>query len=849
MQTSHVDNTNTHAVIGGGQAVAFHTAQTAEFFEILSSTLYSDKPLAFAREVICNAWDSHVVSGKTKVPVEVTVDTTNITIRDFGLGIPDDKMAEIYCVYGNSTKENDGLQTGGFGLGSKAPFAYTKNFAVTSFNNGVKSLYNISRGSTATAGVPDMRKIVSVPTTEQGLLVSVPTGAERDVSIFINLFKGLCRAGGILVRINGSLQKPMFYPENLPFMLTNKSELPGHLSTKDHEYYVKYGSVLYPVDMEKISPRAKIRVTGLRGNEGFQLPVHSSQVIIFMAPAHSIGVTPSRESLSYTPKTIDTLTKLLEQSNKLFKEVLPMIQKGMVSQYSNIFAGAERGSLDDYLKGYEKSQQGYDMFVQYAKQQAIQNSHTLGRNYTMPCMTKDDLVNFAVMESLNKGTMTHLVSDHYLAADPKGIELRKIIVKIVRMKFPREAVYAFKMLKHKLSINTIGKMENVTMAKDVIREMKPLHLMNNVTVRFKHRRYISEDNHISDIEKYASPQNYRYHATTLIDMIKEQLSKGPYLPVVIAPSFASKDRALKRDNSFLKNVDAWVEIVVNDKFRFESVLRRLAFHKKRKILDTRESGKIAPRPVIESPTLYALVHDDMGGRVVKKITNENPTHFMPTPGRFMVPDRNSTHEITAKCNLSFEELDMICYLFPNVVLSSTTEESTYLESIGMTNIFKTIAEEAKEFFEDTNNVQAIMENMSAFSKHFRNYTLSRLLSLMSPAQVLEGLGREPKIYGTAKPMSSICHLFASIANGDHLPRFGMQYCHRVAKDLAAIFGKLFEMDMELFTDPDLAAFLGSLPDSNDATFKKHKSIYQTVAISAMQHARVQMALGKKRYRR
>ena len=52
MRVAHRDDYDTHAVIGGREIEAFGIAQTAEFFTVLSDTLYSNKPLAVAREVL-----------------------------------------------------------------------------------------------------------------------------------------------------------------------------------------------------------------------------------------------------------------------------------------------------------------------------------------------------------------------------------------------------------------------------------------------------------------------------------------------------------------------------------------------------------------------------------------------------------------------------------------------------------------------------------------------------------------------------------------------------------------------------------------------------------------------------
>ena len=140
MQVSNVQDHVTHAVIGGKATIEFGISSSAEFFHILSSTLYSDQLLAVVREVMCNAWDAHIHAERTSTPIKVTVSDTEFKVEDSGFGIPHGDIGLIYGTYGNSTKKNDGQQTGGFGLGCKAPFAYTDHFEVQSSNDGVRTI-------------------------------------------------------------------------------------------------------------------------------------------------------------------------------------------------------------------------------------------------------------------------------------------------------------------------------------------------------------------------------------------------------------------------------------------------------------------------------------------------------------------------------------------------------------------------------------------------------------------------------------------------------------------------------------------------------------------------------------
>lgn len=85
---------------------------------LLSSNLYSDPEQSFIREIVSNAWDSHVEANTTDIPIIIKFDKSNygsITIRDFGTGISPKRFREIYCNIGSSTKRDSNDYTGGFG--------------------------------------------------------------------------------------------------------------------------------------------------------------------------------------------------------------------------------------------------------------------------------------------------------------------------------------------------------------------------------------------------------------------------------------------------------------------------------------------------------------------------------------------------------------------------------------------------------------------------------------------------------------------------------------------------------------------------------------------------------------
>lgn len=112
--------------------------ESSVIFEILRDKMYKDKIGAICREVASNARDANREAG-SELPIEVQIISPNkllsmgnlsISFKDYGAGIPPNKMSDIYLKYGASDKRNTNKLTGGFGLGAKTPFAYNDTFTV-----------------------------------------------------------------------------------------------------------------------------------------------------------------------------------------------------------------------------------------------------------------------------------------------------------------------------------------------------------------------------------------------------------------------------------------------------------------------------------------------------------------------------------------------------------------------------------------------------------------------------------------------------------------------------------------------------------------------------------------------
>lgn len=129
-----------------GEEKSFGITNIGFIFEILRNKLYSNKIESICREVSSNARDAHREKGIPERPIEIIfpdfVENHNFIIKDFGIGISPNRIENVFIQYAESTKRNSNLETGGFGLGAKSPFAYTDAFSIKTIVDNVERLYS-----------------------------------------------------------------------------------------------------------------------------------------------------------------------------------------------------------------------------------------------------------------------------------------------------------------------------------------------------------------------------------------------------------------------------------------------------------------------------------------------------------------------------------------------------------------------------------------------------------------------------------------------------------------------------------------------------------------------------------
>jgi hypothetical protein len=309
-----------NVLIGGGETEAFGVTNDPVLMNMLSTGLYQKPMRTMIQETMFNAWDAHRMGNCQDRPIDIYInDTSGLIIRDYGPGIHKSEIHPIYCIYGNSTKRQNDALTGGFGLGSKSPYAYTDSFTVTSFHNGAKGMYVMNRVSDKSDGGPG-RSIIfeDVPTDESGLLVTIPLKSESDMQRAYEYVKELLYLSGIKANIH--------YADEEVETIEADEVPPGEWIVNDDDrggLYAVYGGVRYKIVADEAYES--------EFNFVHKMSRHLGTMYIGFKPS-TLSPLPSREGLNLNEKTVETIRNQLEIMEENFRSMLVPCARTMLKE-------------------------------------------------------------------------------------------------------------------------------------------------------------------------------------------------------------------------------------------------------------------------------------------------------------------------------------------------------------------------------------------------------------------------------------------------------------------------------------------------------------------------------------
>jgi hypothetical protein len=274
-------------------------------FNVLRNKMYTNKILAVLREYSTNAMDSHIESGQPNRPIEVSLPTLTsrvLSIRDFGTGLSEDDIRNVYAMYGASTKRGSTELNGQLGFGSKAAFSYRDSYTIVSFHKGEKNTYEAYVDESGLGAI-------SLLSTEKS---SDPTGIEIRVTVEptdVNAFNITAQALYRYFKVTPIVRNAT--KAIAPIRYTSKGETWGLRSAEDsrtRENLVIMGNVSYPLNPTVLADNLKQYPDWKKFEALLNTPVD------FFVPVGACNIAASREALEYDKKTLRALHDMFQKA-------------------------------------------------------------------------------------------------------------------------------------------------------------------------------------------------------------------------------------------------------------------------------------------------------------------------------------------------------------------------------------------------------------------------------------------------------------------------------------------------------------------------------------------------------
>lgn len=301
-------------------------ATQARILMSLSDKMYTRKQLAVVREYSTNAADAHTVMDKSIKDIIVflpTMQDLNFRIRDFGTGLTEEEIRNVYCVFGESTKRNSNKLNGVLGYGCKAGFADADTFMVTSWINGEKTVYQCIKGDSTKLHSSIL--VSREPSTDRsGIEITVPIRQNAWHTYHreaINFYRNWPQMPTIMNLEEHEIEELNKW-RNTPATLKGEGwevrpKVDGNASAIAYMGWVPY-QIDWNVLYHKMSLDSKTRAL-------FEL-LRANDVILYFNMGE-VNFVDSRENLEYTDKTIAALVARIKE---IFAKIKDSIQEKFV---------------------------------------------------------------------------------------------------------------------------------------------------------------------------------------------------------------------------------------------------------------------------------------------------------------------------------------------------------------------------------------------------------------------------------------------------------------------------------------------------------------------------------------
>jgi hypothetical protein len=279
------------------------------------TNLYGDKYLAVLREYSTNARDSHIEAGNPD-PIRVTLPTAlnpTLVISDNGVGLSRRQIIDVYAKYGASTKRGTNSQVGSFGLGAKSAFTIGSQFVVTAVKDEVRTVavFALNEHGVGTVNILDERP---APGAENGVTVDIAVSDTHALRRAAQGFFYYWAPGTVLV--DGVEPVSVWTDEDAPTARTWLGD--DVLYTGTDGITVVMGSVGYRL------PSSAAATVRRRVGASWDVWDGEPGLVVFV-PIGSVDITPSREGIRDTDKSLTTIAAALNNMADRFADKLAVI--------------------------------------------------------------------------------------------------------------------------------------------------------------------------------------------------------------------------------------------------------------------------------------------------------------------------------------------------------------------------------------------------------------------------------------------------------------------------------------------------------------------------------------------
>ena len=325
--------------------VDFTIGDPSVIIQVLRKNFYANPIRTLVQEYICNGRDATREAKKT-TPLNVTLPTRlepTFKVRDFGVGLSESRIKEVFTQYGKSTKRNTNDQTGGFGIGAKSAWSYTDSFTVISYIDGIANTYVAHIGKNHNGS---LQRIAQEATTEpNGTEIQVSV-KEQDIRAFVSAAYRTTVFWDIKPNFKGIIaaELPKFYTDNVNnplwsgknWAIYNSDDLPfngdSNSWNRSNTNYVVVDGIPYPITGTLASLEEYTNLT--------RRVLRSERLLVIHVNNGDVELVANRESMADS-----------EYSSENLKKVLNAVNKDIVKQKEKIMS--EVKSVDQLIETFK----------------------------------------------------------------------------------------------------------------------------------------------------------------------------------------------------------------------------------------------------------------------------------------------------------------------------------------------------------------------------------------------------------------------------------------------------------------------------------------------------------------